>query len=108
MTPVRLEPAAPWSRVKPSTTEPLRSLNYLMEEIRAGCLLHFDHKSTLVLFVFYHFYYVIVSFPLGAVDRLWSGIEIFPRHVHFTSILVPFHLGVILATIAKAKNSLSS
>ena len=26
MTPVRLEPAAPWSRVKHSTTEPLRSL----------------------------------------------------------------------------------
>ena len=25
MTPVRLEPAAPWSRVKHSTTEPLRS-----------------------------------------------------------------------------------
>ena len=27
MTPVRLEPAAPWSRVKHSTTEPLRSHN---------------------------------------------------------------------------------
>ena len=26
MTPVRLEPAASWSRVKHSTTEPLRSL----------------------------------------------------------------------------------
>ena len=28
MTPVRLEPAASWSRVKHSTTEPLRSLAY--------------------------------------------------------------------------------
>ena len=27
MTPVRLEPAAPWSRVKHSITEPLRSHN---------------------------------------------------------------------------------
>ena len=26
MTPVRLEPAAPWSRVKHSTTEPMCSL----------------------------------------------------------------------------------
>ena len=54
MTLVRLEPAAPRSRVKHSTTEPLRSLegfvfgpcvtvfssfaiSYLAEEERAGC-----------------------------------------------------------------------
>ena len=34
VTPVRLEPAAPRSRVKHSTTEPLRSLD---GEERAGC-----------------------------------------------------------------------
>ena len=35
MTPVRLEPAAPLSRVKHSTTEPLRSLkkNYVYVEL---------------------------------------------------------------------------
>ena len=31
MTPVRLEPAALWSRVKHSTTEPLRSLTMKLE-----------------------------------------------------------------------------
>ena len=30
MTPVRLEPAAPGSRVKHSTTEPLRSLSAIL------------------------------------------------------------------------------
>ena len=30
MTPVRLEPAAPRSRVKHSTTEPLRSLKFVL------------------------------------------------------------------------------
>ena len=33
MTPVRLEPAAPRSRVKHSTTKPLRSLTEVSEEV---------------------------------------------------------------------------
>ena len=37
--PVRLEPAAPRSQVKHSTTEPLRSLNYNTEELlKCNCL----------------------------------------------------------------------
>ena len=33
VTPVRLEPAASWSRVKHSTTEPLRSLLFPVNEM---------------------------------------------------------------------------
>ena len=36
MKPVRLEPAAPRSRVKHSTTEQLRSLNKLCQEVFKG------------------------------------------------------------------------
>ena len=37
MTPVRLEPAALRSRVKHSTTEPLRSLYYIAYDVRISC-----------------------------------------------------------------------
>ena len=36
MTPVRLEPVAPRSRVKHSTTEPLRSLNFNVDKIESN------------------------------------------------------------------------
>ena len=38
MTPVRLEPAALWSRVKHSTTEPLRSLRMVVKMFQ--CIFH--------------------------------------------------------------------
>ena len=42
MMPVRLEPAAIWSRVKHSTTEPLRSPNKYM----GGCFCHFSIRCS--------------------------------------------------------------
>ena len=43
MTPVRLEPAAPLSRVKHSTTEPLRSLKFY----RLGCTYVMGHMGNM-------------------------------------------------------------
>ena len=46
MTPVRLEPAAPWSRVKHSTTEPLRSQFVSKIELKSEPNLRISSKGT--------------------------------------------------------------
>ena len=64
VTPVRLKPAAPWSRVKHSTTEPLHSLFvpflvwHLAEEKIADCFTYFFMCMSL-------FICVPMSLPLG-------------------------------------------
>ena len=48
MTPVRLEPAAPRSRVKHSTTEPLCSLSYLFVFDMHNCKQHGPDQTVLL------------------------------------------------------------
>ena len=47
MTPVRLEPAAPRSRVKHTTTEPLSSLSMKGNRARTKCLQRLSVEKTL-------------------------------------------------------------
>ena len=53
MTPVRLEPAAPRSRVKHSTTEPLRSLSFIYRKVndrkRSMSMIISLYGSTLII-----------------------------------------------------------
>ena len=74
MTPVRLEPAAPRSRVKHSTTEPLRSQD-------PACQMNLDPRVVLdnpFLFLFVFLLYVLVN------SYGYGGMVSSPNHTFFS------------------------
>ena len=94
VTPVRLEPAALQSRVKHSTTEPLRSLHYFLRNVAkflectvswGSCFVCHVHLGVLVLFV---------MCTLGLLVCLscapWGSC--FVCHVHVSHLLIQLSL----------------
>ena len=102
MTMVRLSPAAPWSRVKHSTTEPLRSLlgflatNLLIGDILEGicvklfCVLASGSRG---YFVERYFYENMMVHCL-----LWSGSHFVRQNVISCAVLVEDIRGNICVT----------
>ena len=98
VTLVRLEPAAPWSGVKHSTTEPLCSLCFFCGSFllfmfpfcRAFLSVHgslvvtcWERAYLLALFCVM-FYCVFVTFPCGVLGQVWYLIVLIPDLCHLT------------------------
>ena len=68
MMPVRLEPAAPWSRVKHSITEPLRSPIFdKFGEIPLSCLKFFE---TVLKIECRHGFFIVTEYDPGGLENM--------------------------------------
>ena len=97
MTPVRLEPAAPLSRVKHSTTEPLCSLKYHVEMPILNVVLNFKGHCNfghclLVYCTILSLYILMDSFSSGFIQYTWyRGSAV----VYSLFIVSPIVVGVV-------------